>query len=838
MGKSFYTNVAVLGDNILYCGFEDGKRVRRKVPYSPTLYLKTKGNTPSPFKTLYGDNVSEYKPGSIRETKDFVERYKDTDGMTVFGLPKYDLTYISDLFMNIVDWDINLLNIGNIDIEVGPAPTGGFATVEDPTGEVTAITYKLNNIYYVFSTKPYTPKSNDVQYTQCRNEQELLMKFLDVWSRDYPDIVTGWNVKFFDFPYLINRVAKIFGEEKSKLFSPWKKINERSAFIMGKDQVAYEMVGITIYDYMELFRKFAPNGVAQESYRLDHIAHGEIGERKLTYDEVDSLFALYETNFEKFIDYNIRDCMLVDKIDKKLRLIELAITAAYESRVNFGDVFYQTRMWTSIIYNHLRKKNIVINYKNGGDKDQKYEGAYVKEPQIGVHDWVASFDLKSLYPSLIIQYNISPETFKGMYDKGTLSLTDLIAKKTDLQFLKDQNITICPNGAMFDRSVEGFLPEIIQGLMDTRDAAKAQMLKYESEKETCQNAPRKAELVDLISRYNNIQSSRKIALNSAYGAIGAASFFLFDVRLAEAITLGGQLSINWIQDRVNAYMNKLLKSAAKDYVIASDTDSIYLSMAGIVEKIIKDQTDTTRVIKFMDELCKKEIRPYIDKEYADLYDYMNAFKNTMIMKREVLCDKAIWVAGKHYILNVHNSEGVQYAEPKLKVKGLEAIKSSTPAACRVKLKDAMKIIIGGGQDAIIDAIDKFKLEFRTLPLEDIASPTGVNGIKAYADKTSIYIKGTPMHVKAALVYNNQIKKLGLEKKYPLIQDGDKIKYVAMKEPNPFQSPVLGFPMRLPPEFESGEYINYKVQFEKSYLGPLKSILDKIGWETEHKNTLF
>lgn len=835
---NFYTSVIVHGNNILYRGVENGKRVRRKVEYKPTFYLPSKDKS-SKFKTLYDEPVEEFLPGTIKDARESIEQYKDVDGFTLYGMPKFDYAFISDNFSGPIEWSIDKMIIGNIDIEVGEADGGGYALPEKPTGEVTAITLKLNDTFHVFGCGEYKPDAANVIYTNCRDEKELLTKFLHLWVHNYPDVVTGWNCKFYDFPYLINRIARILGADEANSMSPWGLIKERVVAIMGKDQKAYEMLGIVIYDYMELFRKFAPNGASQESYRLDHIANVEIGERKLSYDEYDSLFDLHKHDFQKFMGYNLRDVYLVDKIDYKLKLINLALTAAYDSKVNYGDVFHQTRMWTSIIYNHLREKDIVVLYNNENTKDEAYEGAYVKEPIIGMHENVASFDLTSLYPSLILMYNISPETFAGICDKFVLK--DLIAKAVDLGYLKTKNLTVCPNGALFRRDKLGFLSEIIDGMFNTRQKAKKLMLQYSKEKEVCTDDARKKELTNLISQYDNIQNTKKISLNSCYGALGNKFFFLFDVRLAEAITLSGQLAINWVNVRINEYMNNLLKTSDKDYVIASDTDSIYLSLDGIVKSVFKtpeELKDVPRIIKFMDKLCQSEIQPQIDRMYVELAEYVNAYAQRMIMKREVLADKAIWTAAKHYILNVHNSEGVQYAQPKLKIKGLEAIKSSTPAACRVKLKDAMNVIMTGDEDAMITFIDTFKTEFKKLPIEEVAFPRGVNGIKLYADKDTVYIKGSPMHVKGSLIYNKYIRDKELTRKYALIGESEKIKFIHMKEPNPFQSPVLAFPLRLPAELDAEKWIDYEVQFTKSFVDPLRSILDAIGWSTERRNCLF
>ena len=838
MTNEVYTNVIQYGNHILYRGYDavSGERIIEKRKYSPTLYGKTTKQTID--KTIYGECLEPREFDSINDAKEFLDKYKDVSGMPIYGMPKFAYAYIAEQnFGKPVKFDISKITIGNIDIEVGEAEGGGYALPENPTGEVTAITIKIENMFYVFGCGEYINTTDpNITYYRFDDERALLIGFLNIWIAYYPDVITGWNVKFYDIPYLINRVRKLFGDKTASKFSPFGKINERTTSIMNKEQKSYDILGIAILDYMEVFRKFAKNGASQESYRLDNIAFNEIGERKLSYDEYDGLFDLYKKDFQKFISYNIRDVVLVDKLDAKLKLIQLVITAAYDAKVNYEDVFMQTRMWTSIIYNHLLKKNIQILYNNKNTKDKAYEGAYVKEPMIGMHEWVASFDLTSLYPSLILMYNISPETFLHMADRTTIN--EMIAMKRLMTLLKPNGWTYCPNGAMFSTNKEGFLPEIIREMFAVRQTAKKKMIAYEKEKEVCTDGTRKKELVNLISEYDNLQNAKKIALNSAYGALGNEHFFLFDVRLAEAITISGQLSIQWVQSRINEYMNFLLKTTLIDYVIASDTDSIYLKLDGIVKGVYKDKIpETAKVIEFMNKACRDVIQPFIKKTYDELADYVNAFdKNAMVMKREALADKAIWTATKHYILNVWDNEGVRYAKPKIKAMGIETAKSSTPAACRNKLKELIELIMKGNENVVIESIGNFRDEFKTLPIEEIASPSSVNGVTEYADKNLIYKKGSPMHVKGSLIYNKSIKDRDLSKKYSYVMDGDKVKTILLKEPNPFMSPVLSFPQRLPEEFRLGAYVDYDAQFEKTFLKPIRSILDVIGWKAELSTT--
>ena len=363
------------------------------------------------------------------------------------------------------------------------------------------------------------------------------------------------------------------------------------------------------------------------------------------------------------------------------------------------------------------------------------------------------------------------------------------------------------------------------------------MLKAEQEYENETDSKKKAELSNLIARYNNLQLAKKVSLNSAYGALGSKFFRFYDLRQALGVTKAGQLSIRWIENKVNEYMNNILKTKDVDYVIASDTDSIYLRMGELVEKVFKDTSDTDKIISFMDKVCEDKIQPFIDKSYQELADYVNAYEQKMQMKREGLSNKGIWTAKKRYILNVFNNEGVQYTNPKMKVMGLEMIKSSTPSAIRQKMKELIKLLMNGTEDDIHNFIADFREKLKTLPPEEISFPRSLNGLKNYSDRNTLYKKGTPIHVKGAILYNHYLEKFKLDKKYPKIQEGEKIKFTYLKQPNPFKDTVISYPGRLPKEFKLDDFVNYEMQFEKAFIEPIRIILDCVGWTTEKTNSL-
>jgi DNA polymerase elongation subunit (family B) len=825
----FYTHFSKLGNNILIRGYNNGKRFIDKVDYNPVLYVSA-GSKDSEYKTLDGQSVAPVSQGTMRDATEFLKRYEDVDNFKVYGSTNFPYVYINEAFPGKVDYDPSQIKIANIDIEVGSE--NGFPEPASATEPITAITFKIAGHFYVFGCGDYDNNRDDVTYMQCRDENNLIMRFLDMWEETSPDIVTGWNIQFFDIPYLNNRITKLMGDNTAKRLSPFRRIGERTTTIHNKQQVAFDLIGIAILDYIELYKKFTYS--QQESFSLNHIAYLELGEKKLDYSEVESLHQLYRTNFQKFIEYNIHDVELVDRIDAKMQLIDMALALAYDAKVNYTDVFTQVRMWDTLIHNELIEQNIVVPQNVRTPKDEQYAGAYVKDPIIGMHEWVVSFDLNSLYPHLIMQYNVSPETIvEGRHT--SISIDNLLNSEYQAQ----GEYCMAANGHYFKRDKQGFLPAMMQRMYDDRSLYKKKMIESQKAYEKETDKERKREITNQISKYKNLQLAKKVQLNSAYGALGNQYFRFFDIRQAEAITLSGQLAIRWIEMKLNSYLNKLLKTKDIDYVIASDTDSVYVNLGPLVHMVYgqKSETKIETIVDFVNKACTEKFEPFIDKSYQELADYMNAFDQKMQMKREVIANKGIWTAKKRYILNVYDSEGVRFAEPKLKMMGIEAVKSSTPMSCRDKIKESLKIVMNGNEADFQLFVEAFKQEFKTLPFEDIAFPRGVSELSKYMSSSELYSKGTPMHVRGAIMFNSFLKKYKLTKKYQLIQDGDKTKFCYMKVPNPVQENVFSILTVLPKEFGVEKYIDYDTQFDKAYLEPLKTIVNTIGWRTERASSL-
>ena len=822
--SGFYTSVDRFSNSLLYRGYDgDGKKVFQRIKYKPTLYLKSKENTSTAWKALDGTPVEPMQFDSMREVKEFEQTYCDIPSFKVYGNTRHIPAFIQKQFPNEIQYSRSLVDIASLDIETEYGD--GFPEVDNPVNKILTIAYKSSkdNTYRVWGMKPYDPAKSELQgveidYRQYTAESSMLEAFINFWSREenVPDVITGWNTRFFDIPYMVSRMAFLLGEDKVKELSPWKKIDRREITIRGRKQITFDIVGIQHLDYMELFKKFAYTYGNQESYSLNHISSVVLGEKKLDYSEVGTLRELYDADFQMFVDYNIKDVELIERMEEKLGLITLVLTMAYLGGVNYVDTLGTTAIWDSIIFRRLARSRVAI-LPNNDSETSAYPGGYVKDPHVGMHEWVMSFDLNSLYPNLIVQYNMSPETI--------IEIDGIDG-------------TCAANGVKFSKDKKGIIPEIVEELYAQRVDIKKDMLtakhKIESLNEELAVAVKNNGKIkklqeeirlqaSVVARLETHQTAVKILLNSLYGAMGNKYFRYFDLRIASAITLTGQEVIKYAETKVNSYLDNFI-GEPKDRVIAMDTDSLYIGVKDIVNKFKPNNP-----VAFLDEIGSKALEPMLAKAFDEYAVKTNAYSNRMVMKREAIADRGIWTAKKRYILNVYNNEGVQYAKPKIKIMGLESIKSSTPQACRTAMNDMFKIIVTGDEEKTQRTIADFKAHFQSLSPDQVAFPRGVTDITKWSCNSTIYRKGTPIHVRGSLLYNTQLKLKGLTRTHQLIQNGDKIKFLYMLMPNTIRENVVAFPDFLPEELELHKYVDYDLQFEKSFLDPINIILNAIGW---------
>lgn len=829
----FYTNVFLRGNYIYLRGFKDGKRVNQKIPYQPVFYVRS--GKPSPYKSLWGENLEKIKFPDINEAREFVKKYQEVSNFPIYGNYNYAYQLMSKLFPNTIEFDTSLMKIVTIDIET--STEYGFPDPRQAQEEVLLITMEDFNTKQIISLgcKPYLTKQDNVKYIQCKDEMELLRKFIDLLKDDYPDVITGWNVQLFDVAYLSSRIQRVLGEKALDECSPFKTVKTREVpFARGRTQLAFDWCGISILDYMDLYKKFSFK--VQESYRLDHIAKEELDDEKIKH-EYGTFKEFYTKDWELFVDYNIHDVVLVDRLEDKMKLINLILTMAFDAKCNFTDIYSSVRTWDCILYNHLLKQNIIVHNPPPVDEsaDRQIMGAYVKEPEPGQYDWVVSFDATSLYPSIIMSWNMSPETLvdgqKYLADDER-SIQRLLDKEFDTSPVVKNDYCMTANGQCFSKDKKGVFPKLIEFYFSARQEAKKAMLQAQTKYEKTKDP----KYLNEISSLNSKQMAAKILMNSLYGAMGNVYFRYYDIRVAEGITMTGQYIIRSVANKLNKYLNEECKTNGTDYSFYSDTDSTYITLGALVQTYFQGKSPS-ELVTCLDRICTDKIEPTINEACEDLSDYLNTFQRKIKFKREVIADRGVWLAKKRYALNVHNAEGVAYDPPKLKVLGMEIVRSSTPAPVRKALKEAVGIVLTKDEQTVKDYVSKLELEWNKLKPEEIAFPRSVNGVKEYSDSNSIFRKGTPIHVRGALIYNHLVKGKELEKKYQLIQEGDRIKFLYLKEPNPLGTHVITFLGDLPPEFKIQHYVDYDKMFEKSFLEPLNSLLKCVGWQLKEQATL-
>jgi DNA polymerase elongation subunit (family B) len=832
----FYTHCSRFKSKILCRGYDEtGNRVQESINYSPTLFVEGRVEEDKKWFNVYNKPVAPMHFDSMYEATDFANRYKDTDGFTVYGMTNYIYPYLNERFPE-VDFNFNNIRIGYIDIET--SSEGGFPDTKQGNHEIYLISLKFRSTMYVFSwgkLNEYKKNEDDVLFFACDDEKEMLFKFVNVWKQLDLDIISGFNHNLFDIPYIYSRFVRIF-EDGDKIFrelSPFKQINVRMQEVMGKEFPIVDIVGVSILDYIDLYKKFGYRIL--ESYSLNHVAYTELGEKKLSYDEYSSLEDLYNKNPQRYVEYNIRDTRLVEKLERKKALIQLVVIMAYACKINYTDCFSSVRSWDVLIHNYLwNTGKVVPTHGSGIAKIRQIAGGYVKNPQVGKHGWCASFDATSLYPHIAIQYNISPEKYIGKWKK-IIDVDDMVKNRAlsdpELQdYLKNNNCCIGGASTLFKQDGAGFIPNIMSMLFKKRQQYKKEMIAQENRLAHNTDKTAKQKIEYEISKFNSLQMAFKILLNAGYGAFSNEYFRWYSDDLAESITLSGQLSIKWAEKTVNKLLNGICNNT-KDYVIAIDTDSVYVSLDDIIAMSSLDTTDAQKVVDFIDKMSEETIRPLFNKSLSNLQVLTNCREQKIDMKRELIGDRAFWLSAKHYIINYWDAEGVRYQEPRLKMLGIEAIKSSTPEVCRIAIKNAINIIMRKTEKDLQDFIKEFRAKYNTLRFEELAFPRGVNNIDQYIEGDG-FAKGTPINVKGAIIFNKLIDKYDLH--IPPITSGTKIRFCYLMEPNPTGCNVIATPNFLPEEFHLENFIDRNKMFDKTFIQPILSITQHIGWDVEKR----
>lgn len=846
--KSFYTFVDRVGHRLFTRYVDvDGQRKTAVVGDHP-FELFIKGNRQDSV-SLLGEPLSRVEFSSVNDMLEFKNNHASVS--PIYGQTNPVHQYIATQFPGELQGNMSKLVILNFDIEVEHSQ--GFPEPWPAAQEILSITYKVFGKpgFVTFGTKPFSVKNPDDQYIRCANETDLLLQFLSHWKTISPDIVTGWNIAGFDIPYIINRMKTLLGDKTTSQLSPFSKQTERvfrdtNVGTMGRDSRSYRILGVNILDYMTLYMKFAPKKL--ESYRLDYVAEVEVKANKVDLSPWGgSLMRLYEEDYDTFVDYNQVDVHLVEKIDSKLAFIQTVVTIALLTHSQYHEALASVKPWDNLIYNMLLADGIQIppdptfsNLEEGG-----IAGAFVKEPAPGAYRWVVSLDLAALYPSIFQMYNMSPETIMVKAAENPKAFLDsLLSGMGDVNDRIARGWVTAANGASFAQDRIGILPRAMKMLLSGRKKIKRQMLDEKRKIEgMSEDDPMRAALSDHVSMLDALQNAYKILANSGYGAAANLAFRYFDVNIAEGTTLTGQLTIRFISDKLNVFLNERFRTTGIDYVIANDTDSAYVRLDDFVRIFLQmdpanvPANKKNKVVDAIDAFVKREIDPVLEREFAALADMVGSTNNTMDMKREAIADIAVFRGKKNYIMQVFDQEGVRYAVPEIKTVGVEAQRTSTPKMIREQLKKCYGIMLNAGEDAIHREVKEFREKFFSVGAEMISYPRGVSDISKWIEKNGSLKKGTPINTRAAVIYNELVNEKGLQGVHPLVKESDKIKFIYLRQPNPIRSNVIGFISTLPPEFGLDAYIDREKMWEGMFVGPLESFTRLLGYGHKTESSL-
>lgn len=841
-----------MGNRIFHRYVENGRHHKEVVSEYPiALYLKSeKGED----KSLYGDCLRKKQFNKIPDAREFMEKYDDVSGMEIFGQDDWVQQFIADAYPRPMEFNMNDYTVVSIDIEV--EHDDGFPEPDVAKNEILTIAIKVfGGESICFATRPNPVEDMpEIEYVECHNEAEMLTLFIAKFRSLAPHFFTGWNVYGFDVPYLVNRIKNTMGAAAANQLSIFgddcKSCLQAVHNAEGTD--SYKILGCTVLDYQELYKKFSPD--KHESYRLDYIAEQEEVGRKITYEEYgNSLMRLYRENFRKFIIYNDVDNQLVELLDDKLQFVQLAVAIAMLTKSRYGDSTGTVKIWDNLIYHMCLKDGTVIPPKQRVDRVDN-AGGFVREAKPGLYRWPVVFDLTSLYPSIARLLNLSPET-QLSEPLGGVEMVDKIFAGTvrPEDYVRD-GVCFAMNGATFRTDIDGVISRAMAFVFYERkrykDLMKVEKNKLEALEKAGPGDDQEAydrehlRLKREVAKFDAFQKAVKVVNNGGYGAIGNVAFRYFRPAISEAITVTGQYIIRLVADELNTYLNKMFKTKGEDYIIGSDTDSVMVTLAKFVDIIDpKGKADIQKLVDAVDAFCTEKIEVFLEQTFAKLAARINAKTNTLDMKREAICDYGLFRAKKNYVMRVYDMEHVRYAHPKLKIAGLETQRTTSPTCVREKLKEMIPMIFDSTEAEIQKVAKEFEKEFLAMPLPKIAFPKGVGEVDKWTDKDGGVIPKvgngyTPIQSRAAVVYNKLLSQHPeLASTHQRIKDKSKIKFAYLKQPNPSMSHVVGFTDDLPPEFGLDAYVDRHMQFEKAFLSPLQSLVSLVGWNAVYVASL-
>ena len=808
----------------------DDKLGYRTFPYTRYAYEKA---TNGEYKSIYGDRLTKIYKFKSDDPELFESDVPETTRVLV------DLYSDSD---DISEGHVIL----TYDIEV--EMESGLPDTKEAKNEITSIALhdSATNQYWVLvmdkSGKMPDKKTEKAIVLPFRDERDLLAKYIELYEYINPTIVTGWNIDYFDTPYLYNRIKRLLGENQANRLSPigecfWSPYRSR-----------YFMAGVSYLDYISLYKNY--NYGELPNYRLDTIAQIELKRNKIEY--TGNLDQLFRDDIEKFIEYNLVDVELVVELDKKLQFIDLCRGITHAGHVAYEDFVYSSKYLEGALLTYLRRKNLVAPNKPADRREkmaelndageEKFIGAYVKAPIVGKYEWIYDLDLTSLYPSIIMTINISPETKVGKiqdwdsqkFMKKEVSTyyigNDVITRDNLEKFLKESKYSISSNGVLYTQDKVGCIPGILDLWFQQRVEFRKLEKKYGEEGDQ-----------EKYAFYKKRQLVQKILLNSLYGVLGLPAFRFYDIDNAEAVTTTGQTVIKSTADMVNIKYNKELNTPGAHSNIYIDTDSVFFSAVPLLNHRIPTwrDNDQNTIAGFVNDIAS-EVQDYLNNFYNILSEKVfnvDPKKHRFEIKKEYVAKAGIWIAKKRYAQWIISDNGVPV--DKLDVKGLDVKRSSFPKAFQKVMGDVLiDILRGKTEEEITDYIVTFKKDMVNRDTVDLAKNSSVKNLSKFRPKTKKgetqlfqFVKGAPAHVKAAITYNDLLKHFNAPFKYEPMKDGDKIKWIYLKD-NPLGLDGVAFWGHSdPPEIENfvKTYTDHNKIFERELKGKLQDFYDAIGW---------
>lgn len=818
----------------------NGKRVNYVTSFSPYLYVEDSK----------GDKVSIY--GTKLKKKIFHNNFERRKFLADSGIKRvYENLSPNQQFLIDCYWQENEKNdfskypLKTMFIDIETYSVDSFPNTEDPTHPVNIITCydSLTEKYHTFGTKPFTGKIDKVTYKHCKNERELFISFIEYLEKDFPDILSGWNSEFFDIPYIINRCERILGEEYARRLSPLKIIYSRPIKgKFGKELNRWYIDGISCIDYLDIYRKFCQ--VMRESYKLDAIAEIELGENKIDYGDTD-LATLSDTNWDKFVEYNIHDVRLLVKLEQKLQYISLLRMLAYVGLTTFEAALGSVSLLTGAMCIKARHKNEIMSTFIRSHKEGTNPGAYVSEPSRGFQQYFATFDAASLYPSVMMSLNMSPETKIGKFaknEKGNVEIYHVSGKTFELtpskfaEFVKAEKCCFSKAGILFSQKKRGIVPLFLDEYFQRRVQTKN--LIRETDKKLQAVDPKSSEAKDLkyeLARLDTKQLVIKILINSLYGVFGNKQASFGDDDIASSVTLTGQAVIKQSNEIIKQFIKKDIPNMSsqeeESIVIYNDTDSCFITIKPYIDRKMfefsKDNIITEETydkLSNMEEHLNKTINEWAQKNLLSIDNRFN-------FKREKICDVGIFLQKKRYVLRILDNEGKKIN--KFKYTGVEVVRSTMPNAIKPYAKKIIEtMLLSKSLRDTNDILNQTYDVFKNLTPEEIAFVMGVKGYDKYASRCRDMntVKGMPIHVKSAYFHNHLMKNVFKNPKFESISSGDKIRYVYVQTPNKYNISSIGFKYTYPDEFKDALKVDYELMFEKILFESIRRFYESANWQ--------